>query len=452
MSDYKTWFHQERGIDPSTLDAFGVHTNAPKSDVPWYDPGDVILPYSNGEKSRPNPLVQKDERKPRFSFTKGVKPGLFNAKDASKRIVFMVEGETDTMRLWQELHNEQGDNAPGVVGVSGINTWRPELAEAFADAQQVFVILDNDSDYLVVAQVDAAWREIRRDFGPKAARLRLPEGVKDVCEFFDVYDLETLRMTAKKSGGAGQSRYKPLDLKQSPPPPNWLIDGLISKGDTTLVVGPSGIGKSWLTLGVTVAVAEDWKSFLGCDVTNVPQGGGRVLYVDGENPLDVVLHRLRKLGLTEVGMDNVRYLWNCGVRLDRDPEKFLDEALDFQPTLVVLDSLTRLHTQDENSAGSMAQLMNDGIQQIARETGCATLLIHHDNKAGQPRGSVDIMASVDAALQAQTAGEANPGSFYLRQIKSRRILSGSALSISILDDDVAERVYLKADVPLNPPF
>ena len=79
-----------------------------------------------------------------------------------------------------------------------------------------------------------------------------------------------------------------------------------------------------------------------------------MLYVDEENPEALVPHRLRKLGLTPEGAKNVRYLHRQGVRLDRRPELILDEALDWQPTLIVLDSLTRLHTKDENNAGEIA--------------------------------------------------------------------------------------------------
>lgn len=423
--------------------------------MPWYDAGDVRFPYSNGEKYRRNPLLpipspdDKEDKKPRFTFTKGVKPGLFNSTDAGKEFVFLVEGETDTMRLWQELHNADPHTKTGIVGLSGINTWTDDLVSYFEEAKKVYVVLDNDEDYMVQAQVDVAWREIRAAFGQKVSRVRLPAGVKDICEFFDYHDLETLRL-CMSNVGSNTSRYKPLNLRDDPPPPNWLVEGLISKGDTTLVVGPSGIGKSWLTLGVTLAVAEGWTSFLGLPMKNVPAGGGRVLYVDQENPLDVVLTRLRQLGITERGMENIRYLWNCGVRLDRDPDKFLDEAMDFNPSLVVLDSLTRLHTQEENNAGAIAALMNNGITPLSRETGAATLLIHHDNKAGDPRGSSDIMASVDAALQARRAGEENPGSFFLKQIKSRRQLDGQHLFVSIRDDE--DRVLLVADQPLNPPF
>jgi hypothetical protein len=36
--------------------------------------------------------------------------------------------------------------------------------------------------------------------------------------------------------------------------------------------------------------------------------------------------------------------------------------MDYNPVLIVLDSLTRLHTDDENAAGAMSKLYNDGIK------------------------------------------------------------------------------------------
>lgn len=447
--DVAAWFFQERGISVETLRSFGVGVREDSRCL------FVTLPYANGVKERPDPRISPESLKEmglrRFYFDKGTTPALFNHKDVSRDTVFLVEGETDTMRLWQELLQEaELGNAdplklPGVVGLSGIDTWRPELAAALENAKKVFVILDNDEDYMVKAQVDGAWKKIRADLGSKARRLRLPDGVKDVCEFFDMHDMETLRLLA--STGPGASRYRPLDFNVSPPPPNWLFDPLIAKGDVTLVTGPPGVGKSWLTMGATVAVIEEQDEFLGADVC----AKGRVLYVDQENPHDVIFRRLKALGLSDGGMWNLRYLWNCGIRLDRDPDKFIDEALDFEPTLIVLDSLTRLHTLEENNAGEMATLFNNGIQPLARETGAAVLLIHHDNKQGNPRGSVDILASVDAAYQALPAGETNPGTFVLRQAKSRRRLGGDSLVIRVRDTEDGT-IVLESDATLDPPF
>ena len=431
------WFLENRGIRRETLESFEVRSENRGEDSA------VILPYETGEKTRLG--LFGGERK--FFFTRGTLPPLYNARDADHAVVFLVEGETDTMRLWQELHDEDPGTTTGVVGISGINTWRKDLADRIS-AKRVFVILDNDADYNVAAQVDGVWREMRHDFGTRARRLRLPGGVKDICEFFEKgLDLETLRLVAKRGGGLSQSRYRPLDFDQEPPPPNWLLEGLVARGDVTLETGAPGLGKSWVTMGLTVAVADRHPTFLGLPVL----GHGRVLYVDQENPNDVIFQRLNALGLTAEGKRNVRYLWNCGIRLDRDPDEFLEEAMAYEPSLIVLDSLTRLHSRDENNAGEMATLFNEGIQPLARETGAAVVLIHHDSKAGAPRGSIDIVASADAALHIETAGEANPGTFQMTQTKSRRRLGGDAMIVGIRDMPDGT-VSLIPSVPLEVPF
>lgn len=72
-------------------------------------------------------------------------------------------------------------------------------------------------------------------------------------------------------------------------------------------------------------------------------------------------------------------------------------------TLIALDSLTRIHTQDENAAGAMSALHNDGIKPLARDTGAAVIIIHHTNKGQgsaytRARGSTDIVYAMDAGI------------------------------------------------------
>jgi len=59
-------------------------------------------------------------------------------------------------------------------------------------------------------------------------------------------------------------------------------------------------------------------------------------------------------GLPHELLADLRYLNNQGIRLDRKPDEFVEEAMAYNPTLIVLDSLTRLHTDDENAAGAMS--------------------------------------------------------------------------------------------------
>lgn len=419
MTTVVDWFQQERGINCATLEIFGA----------GIDPdGTIRLPYPNGEKVRSNPT--RDGRS--FRFTKGQTPELFCSPRNGSDVAFLVEGETDCMRLWQEFNGEHD-----VYGLSGINTWRRDLARYLDTYQRVYVVLDNDPDYNVRARVDAVWKDIRHDLGGKAKRLPLPPDVKDICEFFlRGYDLDYLRTLTKK---LGVSRYKPLDFNAEPPPVRWLLEGYVALGDITLLVGRGGLGKSWLSLGLSLATLRQEPTFIG----HVLHGGGRVLVVDEENPVDIVYSRAKKLGLLPAQhAGQLRYLWNQGIRLDTDPDALLEEALEFQPSLIVLDSLTRLHTGDENNAGEVARLFNDGIKPLARETGAAVLLIHHHDKAANgPRGSSDIENSSDAVLQVYE--DSHPGYFQLRLTKSRRRLGGDSLRVAIKDLP-DERVELQA--------
>jgi hypothetical protein len=430
------WFLHERGITRDTLRHFDVQVR---------EDGAVVLPYPNGEKVRLG--IPHGER--RMFFTEGRAPDLFNQSEAGKEAVFLVEGETDTMRLWQELwdNNSSAGTTTGVVGIGGINTWREEMAHLFT-GRRVYVVLDNDQDYMVQDRVDVAWRHIRASLGSKARRVRLPSDVKDVCEFFAKgYSLDNLRSLCERPT---ESHWVPLDLTREPPPVEWLVQDLICRGDVHLLMGEPGIGKSWLTMALCLGVVRG-SEWLGQPVT----APGRVLYIDEENPETLVFHRLRKqLGMTEDEARSIRYLNNQGILLDRDPDSLVDEALEFGSTLIVLDSLTRFHTGEEDKAGPMAQLYNSALKPLGRETGAAVVVLHHAGKTEsnssyrRSRGSGEIIANVDAGFDARRSGL---NSMTLATFKSRRRQTGDVLHVAIVDTPEGG-VRLIGGVTPEPPF
>ncbi len=412
----KSWFKINKGIDEETLDAFGVRSD---NDFEW-----VVFPYPRGEKKR---YIGPGER--RFAGT-SARVGLFGKHDPENtKYCFLVEGETDAMRLWQEGKDKGIGN---VYGMSGLYGLYDEDLPSLDPFDKVYVILDNDgrdNGYKGSENVDTAWNKIRKTLGTKARRIVLPEEVKDVVEFFDSYSVDTF-VDLVKSSKNGTFHYKPLDLNVPPPQYEWLVDGMIARGDTTLLVGEPNVGKSWVSLSLAVAVANGDDKWVKWDLNHQ----GRVLYVDEENPHDVVYHRLRQLGLKNHG--NMRYLHRQGVRLDKRFDMFLDEAISYQPSLIVLDSLTRIHTQDENNAGAMAALFNDSINVLTKETGSAIVILHHTNKGDsnssyvRTRGSSDIGAAVDCGLECRST---SPGQFNLIHFKSRRKQAGNVTPIEIRD-------------------
>lgn len=406
---HKHWYETERGVTPETLEAFGVHS----ANEEW-----LILPYDTGERSR-KMIGERD-----FRFSKGAKTCLYHAKqlDDNTKYCFLVEGESDTMRLWQEGYKN-------VYGLPGFQTFREDMLQPLQRYERIFVILDNDHDYNVRMTVDKAWGRMRGLLGSKARRVVLPNDVKDICEFFESYSNDTFKSILKDSVN-GTYHYKALDLSVPPPEYEWLVKGLICKGDTTLIVGEPNVGKSWISLSLAVAMADKSSAWLGHDMQN----HGKVLYIDEENPHDVVYHRLHQLGA--YNLENLRYLHRQGIRLDRNFDKLLDEAVAFEPSMIVLDSLTRFHTKDENNAGEMAGLFNDSINVLCRETGAAVIILHHTNKSDsnssyvRTRGSSDIGAAVDCGIEARKTGA---NRFNLVHFKSRRTQAGGLTKVEICD-------------------
>jgi 5S rRNA maturation endonuclease (ribonuclease M5) len=418
----KNWFKYNKGIEAETLEAFGVHSD---NDYEW-----VVLPYPNGDKKR---YIGPGKRQ--FASEKGLHLGLYHGPMSPESYCFLVEGETDTMRLWQQgVHSVYG--IPGAYGLKDTDV------EALKSYETIYVILDNDADYNTEAKIEKAWTSIRSKLGPHAKRLTLPEDVKDIVEFFESYTMETFKEIVKEAS-TGKYHYAALDLSAPPPEYRWLVDGIIAQGDTTLLVGEPNVGKSWVSLSLAVAMANGEDRWIDWPLNN----HGRVLYVDEENPHDVVYHRLKQLGLNN--FDNMRYLHRQGVRLDRRFDKFLDEAVSYQPSLIVLDSLTRLHTQDENNAGAMAGLFNDSINVLTKETGAAIIVLHHTNKGDasssytRTRGSSDIGAAVDCGLEARAEA---PGRFRLIHFKSRRKQAGNVTHVQIRDTS-DDKVALETVTP-----
>ena len=300
------------------------------------------------------------------------------------------------MRLWQELDAAGKGGTAGVRGLSGVTTWRPEFVAEFGDAHTVYVILDNDDPYenpTASGSVESTWGKIRTDLGRRAVRVRLPGQIKDVCEFFAAYDYAAFQHLCRTTPRASW-HWKPVDFSQPVPERDWLLDGILHHGAFNLLVGDPGMGKSFVTQALAVGCLEGWPTLLGRDLRH----HGRVYYIDQENPLDVVLQRMSRLGLTERGADPdmLRYMHNTEADFDDQWDFVRDEILQFEPELVVVDSLSEVTSVEENSKTEMASVLSR-IKSITRDMDATVVLIHHATAStGRARGSGHIRASTDA--------------------------------------------------------
>ena len=125
---------------------------------------------------------------------------------------------------------------------------------------------------------------------------------------------------------------------------------------------------------------------------------GPVLLVDEETPQGFLRERVEKMGFDR--SYPLSFLHFQGVRLDRLDilDALMERVKEVNPTLVVIDSLIRVHRQKEDDSMSMS-LVVDSLRKIAN-SGTTVLVIHHHKKGEGPlsqklRGSSDIPGGVD---------------------------------------------------------
>jgi RecA-family ATPase len=163
------------------------------------------------------------------------------------------------------------------------------------------------------------------------------------------------------------------------------------------------VGKSTLIYELALSVARG-KPFLG-----FPTRQGRVLILAVEENRRDARHRLIRLGLRRT--DRI-HLW--AKPLDPRWLRALRAYIrKHNVRLVILDTLASYwRIKNENDNAEVIRGITP-LERLARETGAAVLIIHHDRKGGGPngesiRGGSGLFAKVDQALMLRRVGSQHP--------------------------------------------
>ena len=188
------------------------------------------------------------------------------------------------------------------------------------------------------------------------------------------------------------------------PEPRWAVPGLVAEG-FNLLVGSPKLGKSWLCLGLAVAVASGGRA-LG----RIPVDQGPVLYAALEDNARRLQNRLLKV----LGDDPVPDDLHITTSLPRLPDlsAHLDGWLDAHPDarLVIVDVLRKVrplgdgrgnaYNEDYDSVGH--------LKALADRYGVAVIAVHHSRKMAddsdvfnEVSGSTGLTGAADAVLFAK---------------------------------------------------
>lgn len=201
------------------------------------------------------------------------------------------------------------------------------------------------------------------------------------------------------------------DILDNPVELEWIIEGLILKGDCNLIHAPGGVGKSMLALYIAFYLAAhgtDPKAPLNTIFSRFPVPKARAtLFIQAENSTAAMHQRIQamitgnptlKNGLSRVFiLSQYEDTTITGKRFS-DPEfcnfvvEFIEDIEEggIKIDLLIIDPLISYLGGNENDSVETRATL-DGISRIASQAKCTSIVIHHANKAGKEyRGSTAI--------------------------------------------------------------
>ena len=283
------------------------------------------------------------------------------------------------------------------------------LRERFGPTQDIVIVADHDRHGVGLRYAEQASAKY-------GARVIMPpiEGM-DANDYQQAgHDLGALLNPPAQDGWLIHAD----DFSAQPAPIAWLVKGWLQSRALMMVHGPSGGGKTFAVLDWCLRMASETPEWAGCRVKP-----GAVVYLAGEGHHGLRgrvaawkhKHRSKKLSM---------WLSRDGCDLNT-PEGFRRTVTAIRqagitPSLIVVDTLHRFLSGDENSAQD-AKTMLDACNALMREFDCSVLLVHHtgvsEEAQHRARGSSAWRGALDIEISVIPAKDGKP--MQLTQRKSK---------------------------------
>lgn len=180
----------------------------------------------------------------------------------------------------------------------------------------------------------------------------------------------------------------------------YIIDRMVPENAITSITADSGKGKSIFALILAKHIASGQILFDEFEVKK-----SKVLVVDQEMDEDIIVSRYKEIvGSEETDIDYLyEQSWSIDDELQFEWLKRITKEGGYR--VVVFDTLTTIHTLDENKADDMRKL-NKLLLGLIRDTAITIVYLHHHRKLykgeqhnqSSSRGSTEIIAKVASHL------------------------------------------------------
>jgi hypothetical protein len=275
-------------------------------------------------------------------------------------------------------------SASNLVPVTGT------LREMYGATQDIVIVADHD-------QSGVGQRYAEQASAKYGARMVMPPILGDANDYAQAgHDLAGLLMPP-----ADDWLIPADDFCAQPSPISWLVKRWIQSQALVMVHGPSGGGKTFVVLDWCLRMASGTEDWAGHKVRQ-----GNVVYLAGEGH-----HGLRgrvaawkhhhKAGKLAMWLSKD----GCDLNTPTGYLKVVEQVrmLKDRPSVIVVDTLHRFLSGDENSAQD-AKTMLDACNALMQEFNCSVILVHHTGVSDEAqhrargssawRGALDIEISI----------------------------------------------------------
>ncbi len=275
-------------------------------------------------------------------------------------------------------------SASNLVPVTGT------LREMYGATQDIVIVADHDNS-------GVGQRYAEQASAKYGARMVMPPILGDANDYAQAgHDLAGLLMPP-----ADDWLIPADDFCAQPSPISWLVKRWIQSQALVMVHGPSGGGKTFVVLDWCLRMASGTEDWAGHKVRH-----GNVVYLAGEGH-----HGLRgrvaawkhhhKAGKLAMWLSKD----GCDLNTPTGYLKVVEQVrmLKDRPSVIVVDTLHRFLSGDENSAQD-AKTMLDACNALMQEFNCSVILVHHTGVSDEAqhrargssawRGALDIEISI----------------------------------------------------------
>ena len=244
--------------------------------------------------------------------------------------------------------------------------------------------VSNVSHYVDIVKEKARIRTLIRQFNAGYQAAFEPNANADELEALIRKGVESHAAT----NGNGHIRLKSyfLDefLAEKFPIPEHLVEGVIPRGGTVLIVALPHRMKSWFTTSLALACTRVGQALGKLNVVKPV----RTILMQMEDFPGELQFRIGQLAMSGQFLDcdpkGLKIIPRCQFNLPDEKwyQELLREVTEFNADVVVLDVVRRIFRGDINSPKDTTAFL-EAIDRLRDATGCAVILVHHENKKGE---------------------------------------------------------------------